>query len=177
MLASRVLLLGLLCLGPRIEPATQSGSAPVVESLAARLAAANDSGDPVLSSKRRSAIFFEARDFAAVLREVSSGLQHDPLALELLWRASASELWLGDGGRALSWLERLGTAINALELEPSERESWLAAVADFEEQAQQLLEKEAAGLRALSRARLTIGGSALGALALFAWLVSSGRKH
>lgn len=173
MLASKALPLALAVLVSLPAASPSAARASEGPTLAARLEAATAIEDPLQRASQRSAIFFEARDFKSTLREVAMGLQQDPDALELLWRASAAELWLGDGERALSWAERLEEAVERAEREESQRESWESAAVDFKGQAREQLELVAKGQGALSRARMAIGSVLLGALVLMGWLVRS----
>ncbi|MFT5285489.1 MAG: hypothetical protein ACI8TQ_001654 [Planctomycetota bacterium] len=133
-----------------------------------RLAEADGIDDPVLRASRRAGVFFEARDFGAVLREVESGLLAEPEALELLWRASASEIWLQDGERALNWIGKLKRAVANQDLEPAVLDGWLAVAADFERDANGLMQVETKGEEALMRAQVSV--SLIGLVAAIAIL-------
>ena len=170
MQACKYALIFTLCcvLAPEVECRSQAGDERMID----QLRTASLAQDPVVRANQRSQVFFKARDFRRVLLETDAGLAHDPQALELIWRSASSELWLGDGERALYWANRLVASVEHAELDDEARSSWLGAAEDYGAQAEELLKLEAKGRESLSRARLTVGLVALVAMGLIALLIS-----
>lgn len=109
--------------------------------------------DPLQRARACAEIRYRAGDPAGALAAAEGGLVHDPHALELLFYASGSALWLAEPERAASHAERLAGALAAAQLTTEARAAWEQTAADHVQRAQSLAFEEAARNRAVSVAR------------------------
>lgn len=117
-------------------------------------------------------VLWYAGDLGGALTAAMEGLESAPREPALLWRATRLAVDLGAGERALGLASRLAQA--AEDLPPGERPRWQGDAADFERQARELVQRTSARAVALTRARGTVIGVGVVALAALMLLARRG---
>lgn len=128
-----------------------------------------DETDALSNSLARAEIFYRAGDPVRALDAAEEGLRLDPEHLALLYRATASALWLEDSFLASEYSLRLEKCVSsAPTLRDVEREEWTKAAADLRAGSIELDQH----VEEMRRALFVAKGIAFGGLAL-ALLVSA----
>lgn len=98
-------------------------------------------------------LYYRASDPARALAAAEQGLALDPRQWNLLYRAAASAVWLGDGRRALAHLDVLAPEIEASsDLADADRAQWRSGIADLRARAEHDVTVERARVAAVARA-------------------------
>lgn len=159
--------------------------APLVQGDAERARAGLDAGrygdawaesaalaDALLRDRLQSAILFRAGDHAGALELAEQGLERSPSDPELLQRAAAAAVWLGDASAAQGFVRRLERAIPELGLELESRSAWDREARDLAHWTEQLRAHDAARRGALRRGRIASIAVLAGTLGVLVWFGS-----
>ena len=128
--------------------------------------------DSLQRGRLQSAILFRAGDQAGALAAAEQGLALAPSDLELLQRAAAAAIWLGDPSTARELVRRLDQALPGLELEPDALAAWEREARDLSRWTEELQAHDDARRGVLLRGRVVAVTLLVGALGVLVWFGS-----